>query len=306
MTVNGPVPYYELGITDAHNHVWIEPIIGIDPSSPVLNRYSSIANELRDYRRHGGKSILDCQPYGCGRNGNQLLALSATSDVNIIACSGFHRKQYYPPEFWIWKSNAGKIADFICSEISIGFEETNAFTPVKAGFIKIALEAVWQKCPLELLEGAAEAADRSQALIEIHTEKGELAEKIVRYFSDRGVSPVQLVLCHMDKKNDPELHKDLAKEGVMLEYDTFFRKKYEPEKNLWSLLESMIEAGHSANVALATDMAEPVYYRYLENGPGLASLPEEIQVQLIQRGFDKAVRSQLLGENIARRLAGIT
>ena len=67
----------------------------------------------------------------------------------------------------------------------------------------------------------------------------------------------------------------------------------------------MVGAGFSGRIALATDMAETELYHYLGEGAGLASLPGEIQDQLNEKGFPETTRKQLLGGNIARRLAGI-
>lgn len=306
MTVQGPIPFDCLGITDAHNHMWIDPVPGADPNAPILNQFDSILKELIEYREKGGGTLVDCQPGGCGRNGNRLLALSIASNVNIIACTGFHRKKYYSQEHWLWKADAEKICNFLCSELNQGLAETlETSSPVRAGFIKIALESAWTDCPLAALEGAASAALKSKALMEIHTEKGTLAEKACIYFTDIGLSPSQLVLCHMDKRPDASLHKELARLGVLLEYDTFFRPKYHPSTNLWRLIEQMTDAGFSDRVALATDMAEADLYRYLGGGAGLASLPGEIQKQLIEKGFPETARKHMLGGNIARRLAGI-
>jgi predicted metal-dependent phosphotriesterase family hydrolase len=291
-TVQGPLPYDRLGITDAHNHLWIEPVPGADPGGPVLNQFNSILKELVEYREKGGETLLDCQPEGCGRDGNQLLVLSKEAKVNLIACTGFHRKKYYPQNHWLWKARAQKVCDFLCSEL-------------EHGFIKIALESSWADCPRVALEGSAFAAIKSKALIEIHTEKGSLAEKACVYFTDLGVLPNQLVLCHMDKRPDIGLHKELARLGVLLEYDTFYRPKYSPSKNLWPLIEQMESAGFSDRVALATDMAEPELYHFIGGGAGLASLPGEIQGQLREKGFPESARKQLMGGNIARRLAGI-
>ena len=226
--------------------------------------------------------------------------------MNIIACTGFHRKKYYSQDHWLWKAEAKKICDFICSELNQGLVETReTSSPVRAGFIKIALESAWADCPLTALEGGTSAALKSKALMEIHTEKGALAEKACIYFTDIGLSPSQLVLCHMDKKPDASLHKELARLGVLLEYDTFYRPKYVPSANLWPLIEQMADAGFSDRVALATDMAEAELYHHLGGGAGLASLPGEIQKQLIEKGFPETARKQILGGNIARRLAGI-
>jgi phosphotriesterase-related protein len=262
--------------------------------------------ELVEYYEKGGRTLLDCQPEGCGRDGKQLLALSMASKVNLIACTGFHRKKYYPKNYWFWRARAQKVCDFLCSELEKGlFETLETPTPVRAGFIKIALESAWADCPHAALEGAASAAVKSKALMEIHTEKGALAEKACLYFIDLGLLPNQLVLCHMDKRPDTGLHKELARLGVLLEYDTFYRPKYDPSTNLWSLIEKMVNAGFSDRVALATDMAEAELYHHIGGGAGLASLPGEIHDQLNQKGFPETARQQMLGGNIARRLAGL-
>jgi len=306
MTVQGPVPYEQLGVTDAHNHVWIEPIPGASEGSPVLNQYDLILSELIEYRQKGGGTLLDCQPGGCGRDGNKLLELSKASKVNLIACTGFHRKKYYYASHWIWEASAQNVCDTLCSELDKGLIETmDAPSSVKAGFIKIALEATWADCPQDALEGAAAAARMTKIILEIHTEKGALAEKACVYFLDRGVLPHQLVLCHMDKRPDISLHKALASLGVLLEYDTFYRPKYDPTTKLWPLIEQMVSAGLSDRIALATDMAEAALYHNIGGGPGLSSLPGEIQEKLIEKGYPETARNQMLGGNIARRLAGI-
>ncbi len=130
-----------------------------------------------------------------------------------------------------------RFAKSLCSELEHGLQETlQTESPLRAGFIKIAIEATWAECPHAALEGAASAALRSGALMEIHTEKGALAEKACIYFIDQGVLPSQLVLCHMDKRPDFGLQKELARLGVLLEYDTFYRPKYKPAEKLWPLI----------------------------------------------------------------------
>jgi predicted metal-dependent phosphotriesterase family hydrolase len=305
-TVQGALPHESLGLTDAHNHLWIEAVPGADPGAPVLNQFDLILKELTEYRDKGGESLMDCQPEGCGRDGKRLLALSEASRVHLIACTGFHRRKYYPPNHWLWNATPERIFDFVCSELEKGLLETlETVAPVKAGFIKIALESTWSECFHTGMEGIGSAAAKSNALLEIHTEKGALAEKAYIYFTNLGLLPSQLVFCHMDKRPDRSLHQELARRGVLLEYDTFFRPKYNPFQNLWPLIESMIGAGFADRIAFATDMAEADFYHAIAGGPGLASLPGKIQEELIKRGIPETARKQLLGGNIARRLAGI-
>jgi phosphotriesterase-related protein len=278
----------------------------VSETAPILDQYDLILKELVEYRARGGESLLDCQPGGCGRDGNKLLELSTAARVNIIACTGFHLKKYYPPEYWLWSASPRKICESLCTDIEQGLTETlNSPSPVKAGFIKIALEASWSGCPQAALEGAASAASRTGALVAIHTEKGALAERACIYFVERGVPPHQLMLCHMDKRPELGLHKALAGMGALLEYDTFYRPKYNPETKLWPLIEQMVNAGLSNRIALATDMAEAALYHHIGGGPGLSGLPGKIQEKLIAKGIPETDRKRMLGGNIARRLAGI-
>jgi phosphotriesterase-related protein len=303
--VLGELPYEQLGITDAHNHAWIGQVAGADPSAPVLDDFDRIREELCRFQAAGGSGLLDCQPAFCGRDARQLARLSQQSGVHIVACTGFHRARYYPPEAPIFSMSAGQCASLFLRELSISVAETeDAPEPIRAGFIKIALEERWANTPQAALEGAAEAARQSGALVEIHTEKGALAEKAVLFFEAHGVAPGRLVLCHMDKRPNLSLHKELARYGVALEYDTFYRPKYRPEENLWPLIAGMVAEGLSAHVTLATDMAEAAMYQSIGNGPGLASLPGEIRSRLQAMGIDETSIRRMLGENIARRLAG--
>jgi phosphotriesterase-related protein len=305
-SVTGLVDHTSLGVTDAHNHVWIDAVPGADPSAPILNDFDRIATELKAYRAAGGYSLLDCQPGGCGRDGRKLARLSSESGVTIIASTGFHRRKYYPPEHWLFSATENKIADYFISELHEALEECrDEKEPVRAGFIKIALEGEWNQTPQAALEAAVGAARETGALIEIHTEKGALAEKALIYFEDRRIPAWQLCLCHMDKRPDIGLHSEIAKYGALLEYDTFFRPKYKPEEGVWPLISWMMENGYGSSIALATDMAESEMYAAIGGGPGLASLPREIRARLEAKQISEKNIRGMLGENITRRLAGI-
>ena len=103
MTVNGPLAPSALGVTDAHQHVWIAPVTGGPAGAPLLCDRDVIAAGLTAYRAAGGGGLLDCQPGGCGRDGRALAELSRLTGVPIVACTGFHLARYYPPDFWLWR-----------------------------------------------------------------------------------------------------------------------------------------------------------------------------------------------------------
>ena len=84
LTVTGPIDPALAGVTDGHNHVWINPADEAASGTLVLNNLELIAQELRDYYQAGGRTIIDCQPGGSGRDGRKLRDLALSSRVNIV------------------------------------------------------------------------------------------------------------------------------------------------------------------------------------------------------------------------------
>jgi predicted metal-dependent phosphotriesterase family hydrolase len=306
VTVLGEISPVDLGLTDAHNHVWIDPIPFAALNFPVLNRWDEILAELKEYAQAGGQTILDCQPAGCGRNANKLAKLSRESGVHIVACTGFHRSIYYSPDYWLWSAQTDAIAHHFTAEACTGTQETvKSEKPVRAGFIKIACEENLQKTYRPALEAAAIAVVKTGLSMEIHTEKGAGAENIASFFLERGVKAGQIVLCHVDKRPDLGLHRTLAQAGLFLEYDTFYRPKYQPEKFLWNLIVEMVAAGFEKQITLATDMAEAAMWVKLGGTPGLANYPRHIRQLLLENGLSAGCVNDLMGANIGRCLAQI-
>jgi phosphotriesterase-related protein len=303
-TVTGPVDPEAIKIVDAHNHVWINAVTGAAPGAPVLNDQYGIAAELGDYGEAGGDAIIDCQPGGCGRDGRMLRKLAQASEVYIVACTGYHRRLYYPDNYWLFDAPVEEAKTLFVRELTEALEETHDTQhPVRAGFIKIACEDTVEKSPINLMEATAAACLETGSAVEIHTEKGADAERIIETLTGFGLPINRIVLCHVDKRVDFGLHRALAQEGVMLEYDTFFRPKYQPDENVWPLLAQMVEAGLADRVAIATDMADAGMWARMGEGPGLTGMFSHIIPRLEALGFEQAVINKLVGENIVNRLA---
>ncbi|MBN2044603.1 MAG: hypothetical protein JW757_06260 [Anaerolineales bacterium] len=303
-TVTGQIDPDDLGLTDGHNHLWITKQAVPAPDAPVLDQTEEILAELHIYRQAGGCSQIDCQPVYAGRDGNKLHWLSENSGVNVVANTGFHLRRYYPAEAPIWQMSGEQAVDFLIDEIKNGLQETrgNVDGVVFPGFIKIAVEKTLAESPQHLIEAAVQASLETGCLIEMHTERGQDVEAITAFITDRGLSPDRLLLCHLDKRPDLALHQALAKEGFGLEYDTFFREKYQPEKNLWLLIEAMVEAGLAENLVLATDLADASLWAF-SGGIGIASFPKMIKTRLEMAGYEQEDIQAIMGGNIARRLA---
>lgn len=304
ITVLGDALPDEMGVTDAHNHIWISPVNNGLEGAPVLNDQNAILDELIDFSKNGGGSQIDCQPYGCGRDAGKLKALSLHSGVKIVAATGFHLKQYYSPDCAIWNMSCDEAYKFFLSEINQGCTETlEQDSIVQPGFIKIAVGENFQTSPLHLVEAAVHASQESGLAILMHTEKGQSVENFVNLISKRGLPPNRLVICHIDKRPDYGLHRELGQSGFLLEYDTFFRPKYEPEKNLWPLINKMLGSGFSNAIALGTDLADDSLWKIPGGGPGLSAFMTTIVFRLEKLEFGRKIIEAVTGANIAARLA---
>lgn len=304
MTVTGPVEASPAGVVDAHNHVWIEPVEGAAEGAPVLDDFAAIAAELGDYRRAGGGMIVDCQPGGCGRSGLAMRALSISSGLPIIASTGYHLRKYYPTGYWLFDAPPERAHAYFLEELNIALQETGEDKiPVEAGMIKIACEAELENCPQGLMEAAAAAGRQSGAAVQVHTEKGADVERIARFLLDAGLPAKRLILAHMDKRPDLALHSSLAQEGILLEYDTFYRPRYNPESGVWPLIKGMLAAGLDGSLALATDMAEMQFWRRLGGRPGLEGMLLQIIPRLRRMELSELTIRKITGDNIAHRLA---
>jgi phosphotriesterase-related protein len=302
-SVLGPIAPEMMGITDAHNHLWIQRQDLAIKTAPVLEDLDLIIEELVQYRKLGGGSQLDCQPGGAGRNAHRLARISNATGIHIIACTGFHLQEYYPEGFKLWALDADQATDYLLKEINLGLEESSQDEPIFPGFIKIAVRETLESSPSALMEAAAAASRESGLLIEMHTQKGSDVERFVEYFIQQDLSPDRLVVCHIDKRPDPGLHKELAEAGFLLEYDTFFREKYHPEINLWPLIMDMVSSGYAGSIACATDLADLSMWNGSGNSPGVPGFISVIKQRLDDSLQDPIIVQKLTGGNIAARLA---
>jgi len=300
-TVSGPLPAADVRLADGHAHVWIQPPDGTDPAARLdLHDEAAIRAELSDFRAAGGTLLVDCQPGEAGRDARALARLSAATGVRITATTGFHQQKYYPPGCWLWSASAEDAAAYFVEELTIGTRESGG--TVRVATIKIGYEGVIEGQTRVLMEAAAAASRQTGALILFHTERGANVEALLPFFAGRGVPAERLYLCHVDKRPDVGLHRELAQAGALLGYDTFARPKYDPERTTWPLLAALVGEGLGGHIAVCLDMALAEMWRHYGGGPGLLFLAEQIVPRLRALGLPAATIRDLTGGNIARRL----
>jgi 5-phospho-D-xylono-1,4-lactonase len=293
-TVLGPRDGETLGAVDAHAHLWI----GAGPEgSPRLEHEDLALCELREFRSVGGHALIDCQPGACGRDGAVLRRLMEASGVAVVAVTGFHLRRHYLPGTGPWADPDGALETF-AGEVRDGLAEAPA---ARAGVVKCAWTGA-EGAERALLEAGLEAARREGAPVLVHTERGAAVERLCELVVDSGMAPGRVQLSHVDKRPDHGLHRELARAGFVLGYDTFLRAKYRPAERVWPLLHALVRDGLWRQVTLGTDLADSAGW-HAAGGAGLRALPVDVVGGLRRAGVEGEPLRALAGGNAVRLLS---
>jgi phosphotriesterase-related protein len=306
VTVKGPLPVSALGVTDSHDHLFLR-----SPALPgqEFDDLGAAVAEVREAQATGLASIVEMTPIGCGRRPDRMRALSEATGVPVIAATGYHRDAHYPEGHWVHEASVETLAERIVSDLSDGMHPADwldaalPLDPARAGVIKAG--ASYQRITdseRRRLEAAAIGHRRSGAAILVHAEVGTCGHEIVDLLTALSVSPESILLAHMDRNPDPELHAEIAGRGVTLEYDTIGRIKYRPDSDLLDLIESVVAAGHLERIVLGLDLGRRDYFRAYGGGPGMRTLMATFVPRLRRRIGEAAVETILVA-NPARAFA---
>ena len=289
MTVLGPVPASKLGVTDAHDHLFLR-----SPALPGQD-FDDVDKAVEEVTGAGLETIVEVTPIGLGRNPAGMREVSERTGVHIIAATGYHRDAHYPDGHWVRTATVEHLADRILADLRDGMEGDAA----RAGLIKAGASYQHVSADEERrLIAAAMGSKAMGAAILVHTEIGTCGHEIVDLLLRQGVAPDRIILAHLDRNPDLELHREIAERGVWLEYDTPGRIKYRPDSQLLDL----IEAGRQDRMLLGLDLGQRDYFRAYGGGPGLGYLVSVFVPRLRKRVGERVVQ-QILVDNPARAFA---
>ncbi|HEX7173226.1 MAG TPA: aryldialkylphosphatase [Candidatus Limnocylindria bacterium] len=298
MTVTGPLRTGALGVVDAHDHLFLRsPAL---PGDEFDDLERSTAEALEG-RASGIGTIVDMTPIGLGRRPDRLRAVSESTGIPIIAATGYHRDAHYPDGHWVVDASVETLADRIVRDLEVGMHPTDWDDPdappdsARAGAIKAgasyhrASEAERRR-----LEACAIGSGRGGVPILVHTEIGTFGHEIVDILIGHGVEPQRIILAHLDRNPDVELHAEIAARGAYLEYDTMGRTKYRPDSDLLDLIEGVVGAGHLDRLLLGQDIGRRSMLRGYGGGPGMRYLMERFVPRVRGRIGDAATDTILV------------
>jgi phosphotriesterase-related protein len=263
MTVLGPVPASELGVTLLHEHLladwtayWEPPKeagarhvaesrvaienLGLLRRNAFLIRDNLLLTDARlaeqevlEFKRLGGTTIVDVTLPEVGRDVERLQAIARATGLNIVAGCGHYVHASHPPG--LASESIDEIADRLVNELTEGIADTG----VRPGIIgEIGTWDPLHPTEEKVLRAAARAQQATGVAVTVHLHvSARKGHDILGILEEEGADLSRVVLDHVDIAfghldtdfgEVVEYHASLARRGCFLEYDTCGVEMYVP------------------------------------------------------------------------------
>ena len=198
MTVNGPVPAADMGITLSHEHVLVD-FIGADSTGyhrwnrqEVVKKVLPFLIEIQDYKV---STLMECTPAYLGRDPWLLKELSRETGMHLLTNTGYygaHNNRFTPAEFH--QMTATELSQIWVNEFEYGIEESG----VKPGFIKIGVDGndTLSKEHVKIITAAALTHQQTGLVIASHTGPDGPAFEQISVLQSHKVDPSAFIWVH--------------------------------------------------------------------------------------------------------------
>ncbi|MGI5158793.1 phosphotriesterase [Microbispora sp. CA-102843] len=303
-TVLGPVPARELGVVAVH-----EALLSVVPGAEyafdvTIDRaeiFEILAEKLKDFRRHGGGTIVDSTGMFHGRDVRLYEALSRTTGVHIVASTGqgpeemlggyFLTPQTNPPTPW----PAERFADLFAKEVTEGMAVPRVERRGAAGLVATAATLSGMTATDEsLFRGAARAASATGVPVSIRY--GNDAVRDLEVVLDEKLPAGRVVAGGLDRKDAVTAGApfEVATRGAYVALDHVGTEDdahvTDPERA--ALVAELIEAGHGDRILLSS------------NATGVAKghPANDVAYSYVLTTFVPLLKAQGLGDGDVRRI----
>lgn len=298
ITVNGPISPESLGVTQTHEHLWLNAYDHYKTYSVVFEDLDTMVREVGEYSRLGGQSIVEVTTEEIGRNPEMLREISRRSGVHVVMGSGWYREFGFPDK--IREKTSRELADILVEEIEIGV----AGTGIRAGVIGEIGTGTGHILPAEerVFRAAAIAQRKTGVAITTHTTRwGTLALEQIALLAEAGAELSKVIIGHLGDRIGVKHLLPIAEKGVYVEVDNIGYLDYQPEWVRADNVAALVSEGYVKQILLSQDICMLSHLKY-QGGHGLGYLLGTFLPMLRERGVSDADIHTMLVENPARAL----
>ena len=218
--VRGSIPPASLGLTLMHEHVLVD-FVGADKVSPARydrdEAFAAILPHLREARRLGCRTLVECTPAYLGRDVELLRRLSESAGMHILTNTGYYgaANDKHLPQHAFTESDT-ELARRWIAEAERGIDGTN----IRPALMKIGVDAAPLSDVDAKLVRAACITHRATGLpIASHTGTGKAALEQIAILERANVPTAAFIWVHAQSERDGSLHAEVAKRGAWVEFD---------------------------------------------------------------------------------------
>jgi phosphotriesterase-related protein len=334
MTVLGPVPVNEMGVTLMHEHIlidasnkWVPPaccagrhigeqkvhigILGALRMNPLMNRDNCrlvdvdlAVEELMKFRELGGATVVDPTNIGIGRNPLALQDVARRTGLGVVMSTGFYLEASHPA--YVRERSVDELAAQLMFEVGALERKPD----VAAGLIgEIGVSAAFTAEEEKSLRAAARASAATRVPLSVHLPGWvRHGHRVLDIVEAEGANLQHTVLCHMNPSlSDVAYQHTLAQRGAWLEYDMIGMDYYYADEQAQSpsdeenarAIRALIDAGYADRVLLSQDVfLKMMLTRY--GGFGYGYVLEHFVPRLKRHGVTDAQIETMLIANPAR------
>lgn len=304
MTVKGPVPPDELGVTLSHDHLILDAFKLFGEASGsyawILDDEDIAIQEVIRFRAAGGGAIADPTNVGIGRNPKALRHISEETGVHIIMGAGWYRERAYPT--YIYEDMPDKLADRLVNDLLVGVDGTE----IRAGFIgEIGTERGHISPAQErVFRAAGRAHARTGCPILTHTTHfGELALEQLDLLAEEQVPAERVIISHLGDRPGIKWWLPIAQRGAWLSIDNLgFVGGYAPLDVRADNVAGLCAEGLVDQIMLGSDLCLTDQLATF-GGPGYDTVIRNFLPLLCQRGVSEDLIHIMTVANPARAFA---
>ena len=335
LTVVGPVDPEVLGQTIMHEHIFIDfqnPVaranisqatdMGLHLSPVSLNVLSEVRfrrtpnrdnlyltdlgeaiDEVMEFKRHGGQTIVDVTSIGLGRDPHALQQVSQATGLSIVMGAGWYQKQFHPAD--MDSRTIEELTDVIVRDIVVGAQGTS----VRSGIIgEVGINGnPLTANEMKSIRASARASRITGAAISFHVGgRGEEKFTVLEAVAEEGADLRRVIMGHSNSiADDLPFMKRLLERGVFIQFDTLGR----PDGRLGGVddgkvargIVELIEAGYADRILLSQDVCNKIQLKKY-GGTGFSYVLENFLPALRDLGVEEEDIHKMMVENPVRAL----
>jgi len=300
ITTLGPKSADELGMILPHEHVFVDLRTWDQPGyvQAKADDVALMAPEIAKAQALGVTAIVECSAVGVGRRADIEKAVSEAAHFPLVIPTGIYREPWIPD--WAHQADEAELRDWMVGELQGEIEESG----VRAGWIKISAgDDGMTETEAKVLRAAAAAGAFTNAVIGSHTIRGRVVRDQLDVIEKAGYTPERFIWIHTHAEPDFDLHLEMARRGVWIEYDAIGSPDLDDDFFV-RLIQQVFDAGLGDRLLLSHDRG---WYDPAQPGGGTPQpytyISEQFLPKLQAAGVDASIIEQLTHTNPFRAFA---